>query len=149
MKKIQHQPGDSLGYYADQVFRYLTLRLGRKFIGHGEDVTVEQWKVLVRLKSKDGQTQNQLSIILDKSESSTTRLIHGLEKRNLVVRTPDQIDARIKRIYLTHKGKEVETKLTILAKKNLEEAWHGISLADKNLTKSTLKKVLQNIKTEI
>ncbi len=149
MQNKKHIPGDSLGYYADQVYRYLTLRLGRKFAEHGEDATVEQWKILVRIKIEDGQTQNQLSISLNKSESSTTRLIHGLEKRNLVVRIPDQIDGRTKRIYLTHKGREAETKLTKIATVNLDEAWNGISPAEKKLTKATLKKVLQNIKIEI
>lgn len=148
MKKPKHVPENSLGYYADQIRRYLTLRLGRKFSEQGENATVEQWKVLVRLKSQNGQTQNQLSTSLDKRESSTTRLIHGLEKRNLVVRIPDQIDGRIKRIHLTQKGKEVETKLTQLATENLDNAWNGIPPDDKELTKSTLNKVLQNIKID-
>ena len=145
---MKHQPNDSLGYLVDNISRYLRIGLHRKFIINKQEVTAEQWKILVRLWITDGQTHRELSLNMDKDQTSTTRLIHGLEKRNLVVRTPDQNDRRIKRVYLTHKGRESEEKLTLLAQKMLKEAWKEVSMEEKETCKNVLRKLLLNLRIE-
>ncbi|MEM8528616.1 MAG: MarR family transcriptional regulator [Bacteroidota bacterium] len=71
------------------------------------DLTRAQWVLLKRLHDKDGQPQNDLALITDRNKASLTRLIHTMERKELVVRISDELDKRINRIYLTPKGKTV------------------------------------------
>ena len=74
-----------------------------------------------------------------------TRLIDGLEKRNLVVRTPDKIDHRQKLIYLTSKGKQFQQELLQIVQKTLLEAQQHISLKDIAVCKKVLHQVYENL----
>ena len=85
---------NSLGYLVNHAARTLVNGLSKNFAEAGWDVTAEQWRVLVNLWDKDGRTQQELSQATGKKKTSITRLIHGMEKRNLVVRVPDQRDRR-------------------------------------------------------
>ncbi|MBI1928890.1 MarR family transcriptional regulator, partial [Candidatus Poribacteria bacterium] len=83
---------ESLGYIVNRAARAVLNRLNRNFAEAGHDATAEQWRILVHLWHQDGQRQQQLADIICQDKTSITRLINGLEKRNLVVRIPDTID---------------------------------------------------------
>ncbi len=72
----------------------------------GWDLTFEQAATLSMLHKEDGQNLKTISEMTDRDRTTTTRMIDGLEKRDMVVRVPDQNDNRQKRIYLTHKGQK-------------------------------------------
>ena len=143
MDNGEFDPNSSIGYYADNVSKVMRARLNRQFQQAGHDVTTEQWKILVQLWMQDGQNQQELSEKTEKNKVSTTHLIDGLEKRNLVVRIPDQNDRRVKRIFLTAKGKELQVALTDIARENNEYALQGISPEDLEKCKSVLRQMLQ------
>ena len=71
------------------------------------DLTRAQWVLLKRLHDEDGQMHNDLALITDRNKTSLTRLIHTMERKELVVRISDEQDKRINRIYLTAKGKSI------------------------------------------
>ena len=125
--------------------RSLGTRLNRNFAESGYDVTCEQWAVLVNLWYKNGQTQQELAGITCKDKTSVTRLIDGLEKRKIVVRTPDKIDRRQKRIYLSDKGKAFQQELLHIVKKTLQEAQQRVNARDMATCKKVLKKVYENL----
>ncbi len=77
--------------------------------------------------------------------NSVTRLIDGLEKRNLVVRTPDKVDRRQKFIYLTNKGKEFQQELLHIVEKTLDEAQQNIPAHDMAICKKVLCRVYENL----
>ena len=136
---------ESLGYIMSRAARALLNRLNRNFVEAGHDVTAEQWRILVHLWHQDGQRQQQLADTICQDKTSTTRLINGLEKRNLVVRIPDTIDRRQKLIYLTPKGKELQKDLIRLAQKTLDEAQQGIEPAHIDICKNVLQRVYRNL----
>lgn len=136
---------DSLGHMVGRTTRALWNRLHSMFIKAGYDVTVEQWIVLVNLWHRDGQFQQQLADISGKDKTSITRLIDGLEKRNIVVRVPDAVDRRHKRIYLTNKGKKLQNELIPLAQKNLYQAQQNVKAEHMKICKDVLQKVYCNI----
>ncbi len=145
MTDTDYQIDDSLGYIVGTASRAMVNRLNRNFAEGGFDVTVEQWAILVHLWQQDGQFQQQLAICSFKDKTSITRLIDGLEKRNLVVRIPDRLDRRQKLIYLTAKGRELRGALVKIALQSLQEAQQGICPEQLAICKEVLRQVSQNL----
>ena len=145
MKPNSYNLEDSLGYVIGRAGRAMANRLNQNFEQAGHHVTCEQWGVLMNLQQKDGQNQKELAGTTCKDKTSITRIIDGMEKRNLVVRIPDKKDGRQKLIYLTNNGKELQQKLLLLVKKTLKEAQSGIRASDMNICKKVLKKVRSNL----
>ena len=145
MKSKNYELENSLGYVIGRAGRSMGTRLNRNFTEKGYDVTCEQWAVLSNLWRRNGQSQQELASTTCKDKTSMTRLIDGLEKRNLVVRTPDKIDHRQKLIYLTSKGKEFQQKLLQIVQKTLQEAQQSVSIKDIAVCKKVLQRVYENL----
>lgn len=136
---------DSLGFLVSRAHRVLFNRLSRTFSRAGFDVTPEQWGLLSLLWNRNGQTQRELCQALGKDKATITRLVHGLEKRSLVVRVPSESDQRTKQIHLTYRGRELREELVPLVEDCLALAQAGI--ADRNLAacKNVLRQVIFNL----
>ena len=135
----------SLGYLIGRAGRLTANRLNQNFEKAGQNVTCEQWAVLMNLWCKNGQCQKELTEVSYKDKASIARLIDGLERRNLVVRIPDKQDGRQKLIYLTSKGKELQQELLGLVQKTLLEAQEGIKESDLTACKKVLSQVFRNL----
>jgi DNA-binding MarR family transcriptional regulator len=144
-KKAQYPLEESLGYIVGRAGRAMANRLNHNFEKAGYDVTCEQWAVLMNLWQKNGQSQKDLAGVTCKDKTSITRLIHGLEKRNLVVRVPDGSDGRQKLIYLANKGKAFQQELLQLVQKTLSLAQEGIRKQDLENCKKVLRQVALNL----
>ena len=136
---------NSLGYIMGRAARGLGARLNRNFNEAGYDVTCEQWGVLINLGKKNGQSQHDLAATACKDKTSMTRLIDGLEKRKLVVRTPDKEDRRQKLIFLSIKGKELQNELLHIVEKTLAEAQQNIPHGEMDICKKVLCRVYDNL----
>lgn len=55
----------------------------------------------------NGATQEELTSIVGVDKAMTTRVLHSLEKKNLVKRVPDLQDKRQNRVYQTEKAAEL------------------------------------------
>lgn len=143
---VEHHPHeDSLGYILGRTVRSLGARLHRNFSQAGYDLTCEQWGLLSHLERNNGMNQQELAMISCKDKTSMVRLIDGLEKRKLVVRTPDKEDRRQKKIYLTVKGKTFQKRLLPIVEKTLEEAQGHITADEMNMCKRVLNRVYENL----
>lgn len=145
MPQMKYDIEGSLGSIVRRAERVLINKLNQYFKKNGYDVTTEQYRVLINLWNKDGQNQQELAKATLKNKTSITRLINGLEKKNLVVRIHDRTDHRNKLIYLTKKGKELPEVLAGLAKKTLKQALAGIPEDEIETCKKVLCRVIQNI----
>lgn len=134
----------SIAYLVGRTSRAIIKRLTKKFADAGFDVSYEQWSILIHLYRKDGQTQQELSIIAVKDKAAITRLLNVLEKKNIVLRIPDRSDKRSKLVYLTHKAKTFRNDLMALVEEMLQEAEKGISFEEMTQCKSTLNKIFAN-----
>lgn len=117
----------------------------RKFKEAGHDITVEQWTLMLHLWQKEGLTQQEISGCSKKDNPSVCRLIDNMEKRNLVVRVPDQNDRRTNRIYLTNKGKALQKVLIEIAGNNLKLSVKNIPANQVKLCKTVLEKMIDNL----
>lgn len=136
---------NSFGTIVHWAERALINRLNQNFRSGGYDITVEQWRVLVNLWNREGQSQRELAEAVHKDKTGMTRILNGMEKRDLVVRTPDKADARNKLIYLTRKGREYQQALVVLTRKTLDEALHGIAEEELQRSKNVLRRVIRNL----
>ena len=145
MKKSIYNLDESLGYVIGRAGRAMANRLNQNFERDGYDVTCEQWAVLMNLWRKNGQSQKELAGVTCKDKTSITRLIDGMERRDLVVRIADKKDGRQKFIYLTSKGKQLQQRLLKLVQKTLTEAQENIGEKDLNICKNVLRQVAKNL----
>jgi len=141
----EFNPNNSLSYLLDKTARAQLCHLQHIFIKANHDITVEQWMILLLLWKENGQFQQQLADGMCKDKTTLTRQIDGLEKRNIIVRVPDKIDRRQKRIYLTAKGKKLEQELIPLGIANGLCAIKDISPEHIQICKDVLRKVHENL----
>lgn len=120
-------------------------RLQKVLTKRGYDVTAEQLIVLCNLYDREGMNQQLISEILDNNKTSTTRMIDGLEKRNLAVRVPDKIDRRQNMIYLTHEGKSLCPKLVEVVDEVHKEALKGVTKKQLMGCKKVLEIIMSNL----
>ena len=125
-----------------QQLRSLTYR---EFLGHGLELTPEQWVVLVRLWQKDGQTQSALSQSTLRDPPTMSRILDTMEKSGLVRREVDEQDARARLIKLTRAGKALQSQLVPVAKSLVARLERGIPEQDLETTHRTLSRMLENL----
>lgn len=66
-----------------------------------------QEMLLLSLQREDGMTQSQLATLHHLDLSTITRVVGRIESSGLVELRPDPADARISRVYLTEKGRNL------------------------------------------
>lgn len=125
-----------------QQLRSLTYK---EFLGHGLELTPEQWVVLVQLWEKDGQSQSALSERTLRDRPTMSRILDTMEKSDLVTRVVDEHDARSRLVKLTRTGKSLQAKLVPVAKKLVARLEHGITERDLETTHRTLAHMLANL----
>ena len=67
-------------------------------------LTRSQWGVLIFLSRRDGMTQTALAADLDLTKPAIGGLLERMETAGVIQRRSDEVDARIRRVYLTRAG---------------------------------------------
>jgi DNA-binding MarR family transcriptional regulator len=145
MSKQEYRFRETLGYHLGTTARTLSGRLNKKLTDSGENISFEQYVILVRLWEKEGISQQELAEDCGKDKTTITRLLDLLEKENVIVRKEDRSDRRNKQIFLTSRGKGLKKKLVPLALQTMAEAQKGISKKDLDLCIGVLKKIKSNL----
>ncbi|WP_102346253.1 MarR family winged helix-turn-helix transcriptional regulator [Bacillus sp. Marseille-P3661] len=129
------------------LFRRISLNLtnmaDHKMAIHG--LTSSDYWILKLLWEKDGMTQKELVNQLSVKPASLTGMIDKLVDKGWIIRSADSKDARIKRIFLTKEGKELEYTAADMIVECEETITMGLSDSEKRILKIALKKVLDNL----
>lgn len=96
---------------------------------------------LIDLYRRDGQTQQSLARTAVKDKAAITRLLNGLEKKNIVLRIPDRNDKRSNLVYLTNKAKELKPHLVGFVEEMLDEAGQGIDPDEMTRCRATINSI--------
>jgi MarR family transcriptional regulator, organic hydroperoxide resistance regulator len=126
-----------------QQLRSLTYK---EFLGHGLELTPEQWIVLVQLWKNDRQSQSALSELTLRDRPTMSRIIDTMEKSGLVERVVDAQDARSRLVKLTRRGRSLQERLVPVAKQLVERLEQGIAESDLETTHRTLSRMLANLR---
>lgn len=86
-----------------------------------------QQRVLAILVKEDGLIQSQLAEILDIRPSSLAELMKKMEKSNDVLRKEEKHDKRIKRVFLTEKGRQKAKKISHVGEDMSEAFFAGLT----------------------
>ncbi|MGK7377662.1 MarR family winged helix-turn-helix transcriptional regulator [Planococcus sp. 1R117A] len=106
---------------------------------------VGQDNLLFRLWSGDGVTQMQLVEHLNCEPPTVTNMVKSLEQNGFIYRKRDQKDARVMRIFLTDKGKELEKPVKIKWRRQQEKLLHSILPEERMLLRRIMKQMESNL----
>ena len=111
----------------------------------GLGLTVGQPKVLDYLQDHDGSSQKEIAKGCYIEPATLTSLLAGMEKKELITRSMKKGDRRTLYVYMTEKGKEIQSKISTefmklehIAFQNMsgqeqEQLIHLLSLVHKNI----------------
>lgn len=140
---------NSLLPYIGKTAKFMDFYFMDAFLENGFNLSKEQWLMLKVLHLEDGQIQNDLAFITNRSKTSLTRLITTMEKKGLVYRLNSKVDKRINHIYLSDTGKSYFAKSEPIIKKIKKELQENISKKDIEKTIEVLKQIQANINKKV
>lgn len=136
---------NAIGFWIQRVYQTTRNEMYRLFREQGEDITPEQWMVLIRLWEQDDRTQADLCEVTSRDAPTMSRIVDGMERRGLLQRKPHPEDGRVRIIHLTRKGRELEKTLVPVAKKLVTRMVKNIPEADLVTTRATLRRMFENL----
>ena len=136
---------NAIGFWIHRVYQASRNEMFRAFRDEGEEVTPEQWAVLIRLWETDGPTQGELSEATFRDAPTMSRILSGMEARGLLERRADGADGRIRRVHLTRAGRGLQKKLVPVVQGIVEHMVAGIEERDLLVTRKALKQMFANL----
>ena len=136
----------NLGFLIRSAHNSMTERFVQNVFNSGLDISMDQWMILGPIWQLESPSQKELGEICFRDKPSITRIIDSLEKKSLVVRVPDQIDHRIKRVILTNAGKQLFYDVLPIMEKTREEVRGNIPEEEIQVFKNVLSKIIKNLK---
>ena len=136
----------NLGLLIRSAHNSMTERFVQNVFNSGLDISMDQWMILGPIWQLQSPSQKELGEICFRDKPSITRIIDSLEKKSLVVRVPDQIDHRIKRVVLTKAGKQLFYDVLPIMEKTREEVRGNIPEEEIQIFKDVLSKIIKNLK---
>lgn len=140
-----HQPFKSLVFLTNRVARLLTQHIWQRVDTEEVEILPQHMGVLSDLWQQDGIRQQDLAVALIKDKATIARTIQFLEQKNILVRIADPQDKRNKRIYLTHKGKNLKQQLIPHANDTVAGATENIKAEDLKTCIQVLNKIYENL----
>lgn len=89
------------------------------------DITATEMSSLLCLYHSDGVTQDEMSHYLLIDKAAIARAIVSLLDKGLIIKEKDDVDKRANRIYLSIKGKQLETSIRSILK-----GWNDLLIED-------------------
>ena len=131
-------------------FTWLNLRRrGKRMLADMEhDLTWEQILVLSELDREDGLQLTVLADRLDREHTTMSRMVDGLEKRNLAVRVAAKDDKRQRLVYLTRFGRKQVEQLQPMVDELIGALFKGVSAKQTEVALECLQTLIRNMAVE-
>lgn len=136
---------NAIGFWIHRVYQASRNEMYKAFRDHGEDITPEQWAVLIRLWEQDGRAQSELSEATFRDAPTMSRIIDGMETRGLLERRPHAHDGRVRVVHLTRHGKSLQKKLVPLVEALVHRMTAGIDERALVTTRTALRAMYANL----
>ena len=104
-----------------------------KYYGTEELLYTNEVHTLKIIAQNEGITQKQITDKMFRTKGATSVMIKKLEKKGLIIRQEDKMDARILRLYLTDKGKTVNEVHLKYDEDKMSELMREVSLSDEEV----------------
>jgi DNA-binding MarR family transcriptional regulator len=134
---------DDLGFLLARTYRAMRRWLVARLAPPG--VTYKQFQVLNALCEKDNLSQVDLAERVNMDQTSLARMLVRMEHAELVRRTSDTADARVNRVSLTQRGRQLSRRVLPERRRGLEQATCGLSEEEVEELKRLLNQVYRNM----
>lgn len=136
---------NAIGFWVHRVYQASRNEMFRAFREKGEDITPEQWAILIRLWERDARAQSELSDATFRDAPTMSRILDTMEKRGLIQRRDDPDDGRVRLVHLTRQGRSLEKRLVPVAEKIVKRMLAGVDDRALATTRKTLQKMFANL----
>ncbi|MDF2872475.1 MAG: hypothetical protein K0R05_4050 [Anaerocolumna sp.] len=139
---------EDYGYHIQKLGKNIKYLADENLVKHG--ITFEQVRVMRFLdsySSDNAANQKDVEIMFELKRSSVTNILQNMEKNGLVTRSGDALDGRIKKVWLTDKGKDLYRHLRSYLVTLEEVIVQGMTEDEKEMFRLLLKKSIQNVET--
>jgi DNA-binding MarR family transcriptional regulator len=106
---------------------------------------VGQELILLWLYEQDGMTQSELADVLGVEAATVTKVLHRMEAAGLIERRQDSGDARVSRVYLMPKSRQLIEPLRRLWAEVEQKTMKGLSEPEAMLLRRLLLQILENL----
>lgn len=152
MATLFYNLDDSLGYLTVVVNRLMSAYFRKRLIEAGLELTGEQWGVLCQLWQGGKVYQDELAAKLYLEKSTLSRVLDVLERKGLVTRERDPLDARRKILLATAESESLKIPCKDVADaimrdilKDCEPSDIAICLKVLSQVKATIKDIASDI----
>lgn len=124
-------------------------KLNKLFSEYGlTEFNGEQGKILYSLWKKDGLSSTDISSDTGLAINTLTNMLDKMQEANLIYRQQSDEDKRKKYVFLTEKGKSLETKSKIATDKMDEIFYKDFSIREIETFENMLRKIISNLEEE-
>jgi DNA-binding MarR family transcriptional regulator len=144
MKK--NNPTGTVLYTVEQTikeYRKISQKNIKKIVN---DITVDQCLLLIMINQNSDYSQKEIAELIFKDNTSITRIIELMVKKEYLTRTINEADRRKFNLEITEKGKKTIELLTPVIHKNRQIALEGLSENEIELLDKMLTKIISNCK---
>ncbi len=145
MKKPDVKIQNTIAYQVHLSARFIQYTWKQLMYQNGLDVSNMQWLSLNRLHHQGEMFQSDFVNESFDDRPSVTRMLASMEKKGWIIREPDAIDNRKRRIRLTSHGEEIYGKLNMLAREHRKKLYKGLTDNDLAELKRILGRLNKNV----
>ncbi len=132
------------GYLVGKTAFTMKHKLHNLFKSKGYSATPEHWAILNLLEGDEGLSQSELAGKTTKDKTNITRILDVMQKNGLIQRRKNKNDRRVYRIFLTDKGRALQSTLAPFVLEIDNQACIGLSAEELNELKKLLTKMYAN-----
>ena len=139
---------DNIGFLIGLTARSMKAHFNKKLREEGEDLTIDQLRVVKVLFHHDGLSQQELADMLVLEKPGITKQIDLLEHKGYVERRVDPQDRRHKRVYCTPQAHRLHDRVMKIAERERRAIGHGISESQMDAFRHVCQRILLNIQSQ-
>ncbi|MFP7479185.1 MarR family winged helix-turn-helix transcriptional regulator [Terribacillus saccharophilus] len=134
---------DELGLLLSRT--YLSLKRETSRMLQEFELTPEQFSLIAELDKQDDITQKELADLTEREQTTVTKIIDKLVKKELVTRGHDIHDRRAIRLQITAEGRELVKDIKPKIEEIENHAYLGFQPRDIELLHNLIRKLHQNL----
>lgn len=138
---------EELMFTLEKTVRNVKESFNREFYRHNFGITYDKWLVLEQIFKKQGINQRVIAKSVVKEPATVCRMIKALEKEDLILKIADLKNKRASKLYLTHKGYDLSTRIAKIYQECYIKHFDGVYEREMNLVSEILNRVNSRVST--
>ncbi|MFD1887623.1 MarR family winged helix-turn-helix transcriptional regulator [Paenibacillus wenxiniae] len=111
-------------------------------------ITPDQWGIISVLDTERAVNQKQLAEAIDRDQTTVVRMIHSLERKDMIKKVANPDDKRSHHLYLSAKGASIKQELLHTVQEAHDYVTRGFTIEEVEQLQSFLNRLYDNVKDE-